>query len=168
MMKKLLLSSAWLLAALLAPAPAHAEPGETGASAKPMALVVVKTDGSQIEFPLDGMPKITVADGNLVIAARGAETTLAMAGVARMVYKEDAAAGIGTPDAAQSLTRQGDNLILSALPAGAAVRLYTVAGQLVKAFRADGASPVVLSLSSLPSGVYVVECNNQTFKVQKR
>ena len=168
MVKKVLLKTAWLLVALLLPTVANAQQeGSSSTTDKTMALVIEKTDASQIEFQLDEMPKLTVVNGDLVVNSKGAITRVPLTTIARLVYKSNELSGIEAPATTKRYTRQGDRLVLQSLPAGTAVNLYTVDGQLVNSYKANGNSPVVLSLTTLPAGIYVVETNNLTFKIQK-
>ncbi|MFC4666656.1 C10 family peptidase [Falsiporphyromonas endometrii] len=50
----------------------------------------------------------------------------------------------------------------------ATVRLYSISGQLIKATRTDSEGSLVMNLSDLPQGIYIISIDNKIMRIEKR
>ena len=82
--------------------------------------------------------------------------------------------GYGSSNAVGSITNKvgveekDGQVVLYGLQEGTPVRLYNSSGVLVARGIVERGKPFTLSLRSLPAGVYVIQNDHQTFKIQKR
>ena len=138
------------------------------AQADDRVLKVWQSDGQVLTISLADEPRTTYSDGNLIITSSKSSVTLPLEKVRRYTY-ESAASGI---DEAKTLraafSRDGETLTLTGLKPGTAVYLYNVAGQLLRTIDSGDQPKVVVSVSNLPAGVYVVKANDVTYKITKR
>ena len=88
--------------------------------------------------------------------------------VRRYTY-ESVASGIDEVKTVRAaFSRDGETLTLAGLKPGTAIYLYNVAGQLLRTIDSGTQPEVVVSVSQLPAGVYVVKANDVTYKITKR
>lgn len=138
------------------------------AQADNRVLKVWQTDGQVLTISLVDEPRTTYSDGNLIITSSKTSVTLPLEKVRRYTY-ESAANGIDeakTVRAAFSL--DGETLTLTGLKPATTIHLYNAAGQLLRTIDSGTQSKVVVSVSNLPVGVYVVKANDVTYKITKR
>jgi len=98
-----------------------------------------------------------------------ASASFNLADVIRFTYDGKSAAGIDvmTVDPAAISMEEG-TLVISQMKANSIVNVYSMDGKLVRQLKAQRAGTYRLSLSSLPSGVYLVKADNITYKITKR
>lgn len=155
--KKTLLSIALLLVSLAAGA-------DTGTS-----LVVLMKNGNTSTFELATKPKVTFDATNLMIHTVNEDVSIPLTDIVRYWFEINEATGITEKDADKSAIDYKDGaLVLNGLKAGTEVHVYDADGREVQAMTArhDGTSR--LSLSQLPTGVYIVKLNSTTYKITKR
>lgn len=138
------------------------------AQADDRVLKVWQSDGQVLTISLADEPRTTYSDGNLIITSSKTSVTLPLEKVRRYTY-ESAASGIDeTKTVRAAFSRDGETLTLTGLKPGTAVLLYNVAGQLLRTLDSGTQPKVVVSVSNLPAGVYVVKANDVTYKITKR
>ena len=131
-------------------------------------LVVWQKSGAKVYFDLAEEPRTMFADGQLVITTNTMQTSYPLSDILRFTH-EGVASGIVEADAHNlTVSQNNDEIILKNVPAGTPVRLYDSAGRLLETKNSDGTSQLQFSLTGRPSGVYLVNMNNQTFKISKR
>ena len=141
---------------------------QSAAFADDMVLQVWKSDGQVININLNEEPKTTYSDGNLVITTTKTTVTYPLESVRRYTYAS-ASTGIETPKSVSSvLSSDGETLTFTNLKAGTSIKLYNVAGQLLRTITSGAESSTTVSVSQLPTGVYVVKVNDATYKITKR
>ena len=138
------------------------------AKADDRVLKVWQSDGQVLTISLNDEPRTTYSDGNLIITSSKATVTFPLEKVRRYTY-ESVASGIDEAKAVHAaFSRDGETLTLAGLKPGTAIYLYNVAGQLLRTIDSGTQPEVVVSVSQLPAGVYVVKANDVTYKITKR
>ena len=130
-------------------------------------LVVRQRDGGSTVFLLNERPRIVFSD-ELVIVSSSSLTVSFPYSLVSGFYYEGVADGVVPVRDEPSFARSGDCLTFSSLPAGSAVRLYSLDGRMVGSCRADTQGCASLSLDGMPSGAYVVSVGGKTFKILNR
>jgi hypothetical protein len=133
-------------------------------------LVVLTKNGIRTAFVLKDKPEVTFRGTDLVITAGEVETTFPLADVLRFEYEQDDVTGIiehhaETP--AVSYDASG-TLVVTNVPAGAAVSVYSSDGKLVQQLTPRRTGTYRLPLSGLPKGVYFVRIGTATCKITKQ
>ena len=62
----------------------------------------------------------------------------------------------------------GQTVCIAGIEPNTVIGLYSVNGQKIPMETNRSDNEVVISLSSLPRGIYVIRCNNQSFKIYKK
>ena len=138
------------------------------AHADDRVLKVWQSDGQVLAISLADEPRTTYSDGNLIITSAKSTVTLPLEKVRRYTY-ESAASGIDeTKTVRAAFSKDGETLTLTGLKPGTAIYLYNVAGQLLRTINSGDQPKVVVSVSHLPAGVYVVKSNDVTYKITTR
>ena len=107
-------------------------------------LTVQQTNGAEQSFTASGLT-ITFSSGNMVINENGTSTTVSLSGLSKMFFSEEAT-GIETLDHAASAT---DGTVI-----------YDLQGRKVAT-----TTPLNVSTSKLPKGVYIVKQGDRSFKI---
>lgn len=155
--KKTLLSIALLLVSLAAGA-------DTVTS-----LVVLMKNGNTSTFELATKPQVTFDATNLMIHSEKEDVSIPLTDIVRYWFKISDASGITEKDVDKSaIDYKGGTLVLSGLKAGTEVHVYAADGREVQAMTARHDGTFRLSLSQLPTGVYIVKMNSTTYKIMKR
>lgn len=134
------------------------------------ALVVLTKNGAKTTFFLDEKPEVFFQGTDLVVKSVFQETSFALADVVRFTYEKiDNPDGIGDkPVKPTGVSYETDgSLIVSHVPEGASVDIYSLDGKLLHQLTPKTAGSYKLSLSSLSSGVYLVKVGNITSKITK-
>lgn len=133
-----------------------------------MVLQVWLADGQTMSINLNEEPRTTYSDGNLVIMTTKTTVTFPLEKVKKFTYR-DASNGISQPNVVKAaFSADGETLSFSDLKSGTTILLYNVAGQLLRSVTPDFGNRAVVSVSQLPTGVYVVKMNDATYKITKR
>ena len=133
-----------------------------------MVLQVWLADGQTMSINLNEEPRTTYSDGNLVIMTTKTTVTFPLEKVKKFTYR-DASNGISQPNVVKAaFSADGETLSFSDLKSGTTILLYNVAGQLLRSVTPDSGNRAVVSVSQLPTGVYVVKMNDATYKITKR
>ena len=132
------------------------------------ALKVWQADGQVLVINLSDEPRTTYSNGNLMITSKQSSVTLPLERVRRYTYV-DVANGIDElKDVRAAISKNGETLTLTGLKSGTEVMLYNTACQLLRHLTADGQSPLIVRVATLPTGVYVVKVKDVTYKITKR
>ena len=151
-----------LVAFSLVPVPMLAESTAT-------ALTVHIKDGSEVTFLLSEQPAVTFSDGYLLITSSDAEMSYPLSDVVKFTFKDaDETTGIDNTSVGEaSFAFDGGSVVVSGLKAGSNARVFATDGTTLHSEEVSGDS-WSYSLSSLPSGVYIVSINGKTFKIAKK
>ena len=135
------------------------------ASATDFYLWLNAASGDETSWAVSGLQKITFSGTNVVITTTdGSSSTYAMSDVSKLHF-ETSPTAINDVQAGQAVRFDGTALQVSASE-GTRVDVFTATGTLAGRATVDGTGRV--SLSNLPSGVYMVKIGNNTTKILKR
>lgn len=135
------------------------------ASAADDALNLTMKDGTVHSFLLAEKPVITMGDSKLNVATDIATVTYNLYDVSQ--YAFGTPTGIKRVDASGSISRNGDDILFGGVEAQN-VTVCTLDGSSVNATVAATANGTTVSLSSLPSGVYIIKADNVAIKISKK
>ena len=133
------------------------------------ALVVKMKNGAETAFFLKDKPNVTFEGTNLKVVSEKTTTTFALADVLRFTYVKRDPSGINEQIVDPTEISYEDGvLVISQIKAGASVGVYALDGKLVRQLKAQRAGTYRLSLSELPTGLYLVKADNVTYKITKQ
>ena len=135
----------------------------------PTNLVVWAKDGTKVAYALAEKPKVTFTVTDLVITANGVEVNYTLENMARFTYEDNSLTAITNLQTDESTFKlDGEFLLFPALKANSTVFVYSLNGTLVfkKTVRQNG--EYAFPLSSLNSGIYMVNMNGLTYKIVKK
>ena len=131
-------------------------------------LVIWQKDGSKVYYNLDDQPKTTFTADDLVITTAQTTINYPLAKILRYTY-EDSSQGINdTKELGICITHRSDEVIVTGLQQGKTIFAYGADGKQLISKRSDGSKRQVLSLSQLPTGVYVIKAETVNYKFTKR
>ena len=126
-------------------------------------------NGSETAFFLKDKPQVKFEGTNLKVTSSAGDTTFALADVLQFTYDKRDTSGINeTVTEPTGVIFKDDVLVVSQLKVNAVVSVYGLDGILVRQWKAPHAGTFRLSLSELPSGLYLVKVDNITYKIMKR
>lgn len=132
-------------------------------------LVVKMKNGAETAFFLKDKPNVTFEGTNLKVVSEKTTTTFALADVLRFTYVKKDPTGIDEQIVDPTEISYEDGvLVISQIKAGASVGIYALDGKLVRQLKAQRAGTYRLSLSELPTGLYLVKADNVTYKITKQ
>lgn len=132
-------------------------------------LIVKLKDGSETAFFLKDKPQVKFEGTNLKVTSSVTDATFALADVLRFTYAKKDPSGINETVIDPTAVEFKDGvLVISQLKADATVDVYALDGKLICQLKARHAGTYRLSLSELPSGLYLVKADNITYKITKR
>jgi len=141
------------------------------AEGKVATLVVLTKDNVKHQIVLGDKPQVTFEGTSLKVTCEKASSsaTFNLADVIRFTYEGLDTSGINElTDEPMGVNYQDGTLIISQLKKGATVGVYSLDGKLVRQLMAHRAGTYRLSLSSLPTGVYLVKADNVNYKIAKQ
>ena len=132
-------------------------------------LQIWQADGQIVTISLNEEPVTTYSEGNLIITTISTTITYPLEQVDRYTYvTENMSEGDGVPDGIKGiLSNDGETLTFKGLKSISGICIYSASGQLIRTVKANG-DKVAVSLSQLPTGVYLVKANGVTYKISKR
>ena len=132
-------------------------------------LVVKMKNGAETAFFLKDKPNVTFEGTNLKVMSEKTTTTFALADVLRFTYVKRDPSGINEQIVDPTEISYEDGvLVISQIKAGASVGVYALDGKLVRQLKAQRSGTYRLSLSELPTGLYLVKADNVTYKITKQ
>ena len=131
-------------------------------------LVVWQKDGQKVYFDLSEEPKTTFSNGMLIITTKTMQTSYHLNTILRYTH-EGVSSSVGEMSTHDLTVKQTDEgITLKNVSKNTVVRMYDTAGRLLESKTSDGSSTIAFSLTGRPAGVYLVNLNDQTFKITKR
>lgn len=133
-------------------------------------LVVWQKSGEKVYFDLSDEPRTSFKDGLLIINTKDGvlETSFQLSQILRYTH-EGIKTGISEVKSNDLIVSQSNDAItLKNVAAGTILRLYDPTGTLLETQTSDGTSPILFSLSGRPTGIYLVNVNDRTYKLSKR
>ncbi|MBQ6204808.1 MAG: T9SS type A sorting domain-containing protein [Prevotella sp.] len=132
--------------------------------------IIIKTlDGGKAEYLIDKDTKVSIEQPNLVIETDGMVLTYALESMNQVSYgRKFISSGISSPaqDEGNPVSVEKEMLFLSGLSENTQVDVYNAEGKTMMSQRYSGSAQV--SLHMLPTGIYFVKINNETYKILKK
>ena len=144
-------------------------PQESKAVDEVETLIIQMKNGTENTFFLKDKPKVTFEGVNLKVSATTGDVSFALADVLRFTYDKRSTTGINEQvTTTTGVAFEGDVLVISQLKANATASIYALDGKLIRQLKPHRAGTYRISLSGLPSGLYLVKADNVTYKITKR
>lgn len=132
-------------------------------------LIILMKNGSENAFFLKDKPKVTFEGTSLKVSAATGDVSFALADVMRFTYAKKSTSGINEQvENPTGVSFEGDVLVISQLKANTTASIYALDGKLIRQLKPQRAGTYRISLSELPSGLYLVKADNVTYKITKR
>lgn len=133
------------------------------------SLLVYCKDGSFVTYVLSEEPKVSMLADSLLITTDGVSVSYPLSEMWKFSFDKsdelDCVNDVLVDELCYSYS--SESIVFSGLPERSYVRVYAIDGRLLHSSRIDTES-YRYSLSSLSSGVYVIEVNKKTFKISKK
>ena len=126
-------------------------------------LVLWHSDGTQTDIELFTMPQISFSGDQVVITSDVLNMEYPKTNVLRFTFKGNGT-GIKAPQADADYSIRDGQLTFHGISSTDRVAVYNASGIRVPARFAVNGSDISLSLSSIPSGVYILSVNGNTSK----
>lgn len=132
-------------------------------------LIILGKDGTKIAYALTDKPKITFTDSDLVVSVNGLTSNYLLINLLGITYSESDVTNISNAkDDFPLFYMNGNKLMFHKIKRDMALFLYKIDGSLVLKKRISKDSDTTISLSSIESGIYVLQINGTAFKIIKK
>ena len=132
-------------------------------------LIILGKDGTKIAYDLTDKPKITFTDSDLVVSVHGLTSNYLLINLLGITYSESDVMNISNAkDDFPLFYMNGNKLMFHKVKRDMALFLYKIDGSLVFKKRISKDSDTTISLSSIESGIYVLQINGTVFKIIKK
>ena len=132
-------------------------------------LIILMKNGSENAFFLKDKPKVTFEGTSLKVSAATGDVSFALADVMRFTYAKKSTSGISEQvENPTGVSFEGDILVISQLKANTTASIYALDGKLIRQLKPHRTGTYRISLSGLPTGLYLVKADNVTYKITKR
>ena len=132
-------------------------------------LIILGKDGTKIAYALTDKPKITFTDSDLVVSVNGLTSNYLLINLLGITYSESDVMNISNAkDDFPLFYMNGNKLMFHKIKRDMALFLYKIDGSLVFKKRISKDSDTTISLSSIESGIYVLQINRTVFKIIKK
>lgn len=134
-----------------------------------MNLVVWTNDGAKVSYALSEKPKVRFTEDYLVIDAGDTEVNYELKNMRRITYESvdmSEITDIGSND--KPFNIGCNSLIFPDMKANSVVSIYALDGVLVFVKEVDCDGEYAFPLAKLSAGVYLVNVNGVTYKIEKR
>ena len=128
-------------------------------------LIIGHADGATTEVNLYTLPSISFKADSVIVSSSDNVLKWAAKDVVRLTY-EKASLGIEKPEENQSPIWFQDRLIFRGTSKGV-FQVFNLKGIQIPVTVIRNGEDLILSLSSLAQGTYIVSFNGKTFKIQK-
>jgi hypothetical protein len=136
------------------------------ANAESTVLNLEMKDGTTHSFLLSDMPTITMADDKLTVTTKSATVSYALYDVKQ--YKFGVPTGISPVTKDKQYSLSGEELIFNDVKSVNGIAAFSVGGERVNVDAVVQNGKAVISLSALPSGIYIIKVNGITVKIQRK
>ncbi len=137
------------------------------ANAQTQALVLHHADGSTTDVELYTEPKVTFSPDKVFIKSSVLDIEYAATDVLRFTYKGNGA-GIDCVKSEADYEQQDGHIVFHGVDAADKVAVYRTDGVRLPVRLVQQGSDAVLPLSSVPTGVYLVNVNGKTSKFVRK
>ena len=133
------------------------------------AMTILMKDGTKQTIRLASQPVISFAGSDLNITGIWLNLSLPLADVVRYTFETYDATGIDDVKNNKHvrIDFEGENLFVSGLSEGETTAVYDLQGKLLSSAAVGSDGRLMLSLHSLPTGVYVVKVGQTSYKIKK-
>ena len=133
-------------------------------------LTIHQKDGHQFSFGFDDKPIITYTDTDLVLKTTKTEVMYPLASLSKFTLTdvEDAVIPIKQDGNTAKLELDSYMVSITGTKAGIAVTLIGPDGKTVGTYKTDSEGSVSFSIADLPKGLYIINSENLTCKIQKK
>ena len=121
------------------------------------------SDGSTVKIVMTESLEIQFDDENLVANSDGSEVTVPKTNIVNFRHTYDDGAAVENVLIDNGLTFENGILLFNDLPVDAVISVYDLSGKLLQRVNAEG--NFTLSLDGLAKGIYIVNVNNVSYKV---
>lgn len=128
-------------------------------------LSIEMKDGTNISYLLEDLPVISFANDKLLIKTKNLKTEHPQAVIKRYVFISEGALvkNVGV----NNIKQIGDLININGLDTGTLVYVYSIEGKLLMVKSPEINGTVVISLSALPLGMYIIKYSNLSVKIFK-
>ena len=126
-------------------------------------IVIKQKSGQETIIQLYTNPVITFDNGNMVVKSDRTTVTLPLSDVDNYIMTERKTVGIYQPTLFPQLSE--GSISFNGLAPGAIVRIHSIEGKFVTQYSVDDHSRCVISLQSLPKGIYIISIGGNSIKV---
>ena len=138
-----------------------------GQQAMAQTLVLHHADGTTTDVELYTMPQVTFQNDKVLITSTVLNMEYPKENVLRFTYKGGTATSVGKLKPNADYTQKNDQIVFHGIKSADKVAVYSANGIRVPVRLVRCGSDVTLSLSSIPSGVYLLNVNGKTSKFTK-
>ena len=137
-------------------------------------LSLLMKDGTTVYFFLEEKPMITFVNDDVSVVCDSEEVTVKRSLVDHFEFVTELPSGIEEVEETENevsterIELTHNVIQICGLVPGGKVQLYSINGQALHSSTANGAGIAILSIASLPEGIYIVNYNEQTIKFIKR
>ncbi len=132
-------------------------------------VVLETTFGERMICQFSENPKLVHNDKTVTLTTTRVTITYQASEITKVYIDGDSSSGIsGTSVEKGKLTLSDDAIYLSGLSASEQVRVYTTNGKLISSHKTTENGDLILSLSNLPKGLYIIKTKNQSFKITRK
>ena len=129
-------------------------------------LVLHHADGTTTDVELFTQPLVMFQGNKVLITSAVLDMEYPKEDILRFTYQKSSQ-GIATPRANANISRDGDRLVFHNVKPKDEVAIYKTNGIRVPVRFNRNGTDVAISLSAIPSGVYLLSVNGRTSKFQK-
>lgn len=127
-------------------------------------LILWHTDGTTTDVELYLRPKVQFTNDKLLIMSSVLDMEFPSTEILRFTYK-GGETSIDTPHDVAAFSREGEHILFHGVSNSEQVAVYTAAGIRVPIRTMATDDGVVLILSSVPRGVFVLSVNGKNYKI---
>lgn len=135
------------------------------------ALCVQLKNGTQHYYLFSTSPQLTFEKDRCNIESDETRVEYAIADISQAVTCNYSGSGMVNPENDDRVVidmRDPDTVIISGLSSGSRICLYDLGGVMLRQLGAADGGIMEMSLSGLPSKVYILSVNQSTFKIYKK
>ena len=133
-----------------------------------LALCLSMRDGSSVSFFLNEKPQITFVADSVKVVSSAASAKVKRSEVLDIKFKMETTNSIEEISKKGTFEIDGDFIRVANLKPACEVKVYSVEGRVVMSQDADDSGSVIIPLTSLSQGIYLLNYNELTIKFIKQ
>ena len=136
-------------------------------------IIVEMNNGQKIEYKLADNPKLAFDGTTITLTTNEITVEYKPTDLKKVTTGDVQNDNTGVHDLEQDVTQgtiqaEGGFVRLSGFTPNEPVRIYSLSGVLTTAYSIPDAGTLIISISSLPTGISIIKTNNQSIKITKR